>query len=223
MGSSNTQFAVIVSSKIKSVADLAAPGTKIGVSQGSGGQYFLYAFAKAHKLDYSKLQIVFVAPNGMVGAFRNGEVDAMFTWEPIASMGTKTVSGAHLLAHGGDNGVFQTQQYIVVNQHIWAKPEIVRPFLETLVYTGDWVESNKKEAVAILCEFLQTETSTFETTIAGYDYRVKFTQAQVDQLKEVYKFIRTMNPTSAEIADWSFIDPAPLRTIDAARVSVQKV
>lgn len=221
MGSSNTQFAAILSSKIKTVGQLADPGTKIGVSQGSGGQYWLYAYAKANKLDYSKLNIVFVAPNGMVGAFRNGEIDAMFTWQPIATMGLNTVPGARLLAHGGDNGVFQAQQYIVVNQHIWSNPQVLRPFLETMIYTGNWIEANKDESVKILSDFLQTGTSTFAANIAGYDYRVKFSQAQVDQLKGVYKFIREINPTAAAISDWSFVDPAPLRSIDASIVTVQ--
>ncbi len=224
MGTSDKQFAAVASKKVASPAQLLDPGIKVGISPGSGGVYWLEAFAKSHKLDRSKIQTVNVAPNGMVGAFRNGDVDAIFTWQPIVENGLKVVDGAHVLAYGGDNGVFQAQQYIVVNQHVWDKPEILNAFLRVMIDTGKWVEANKKEAIEIVSGFLSTKPETFAAIMSNYNYNVKFTQAQVDQLKAVYAFMKANNLGNGEIKDWtSFIDPKPLAAIDASLVSISSV
>ncbi|MDO8340965.1 MAG: ABC transporter substrate-binding protein, partial [Candidatus Woesebacteria bacterium] len=69
---------------IATAGDLA--GKKIGVSFGTSGSYFLWAFLIRHKLPLPPDSIVLVdlPPDRIVEALARGSVDAVATWQPIS-------------------------------------------------------------------------------------------------------------------------------------------
>jgi ABC-type nitrate/sulfonate/bicarbonate transport systems, periplasmic components len=224
MGSSDKQFGAVGSSKVTSPDDLVKPGIKVGVTQGSGGVYWLHAYAKYHHLDESKIHTVNVAQNDMPGALRNGDIDAMFSWQPYVPNALSIVPGSHLLAYGGDHNVFQAKQYIVVNQHVYEDPKVASAFLKSMIETSNWVNAHKDESITIVSDFLGVSNNSLGPVMKTYNYDVKFDQNAVDQLKSVYKFMKDTNLVSGSITDWSsLIDDAPLKKVDSKLVTVDKI
>ena len=65
---------------IKTPADLK--GKKIGVFKGTTLDYYMDIFFRDHKIDYSDVEIVDMNVFKMTDAIVNGELDAIFTWQP---------------------------------------------------------------------------------------------------------------------------------------------
>jgi taurine transport system substrate-binding protein len=81
----NPLQALLVSGKstIQSVKDLA--GKKIALVQGSDAHYGTLRTLQKHGVDPKSVQIMGMAPPQQIAALENGDVDAMYVWEPFVT------------------------------------------------------------------------------------------------------------------------------------------
>ena len=101
---SKEQLGVTAREEIKKPEDLI--GKTVGYPSASAGHYYFGRYAKKYKLPVDQIKVKFLQAPEMVAALEREDIDAFFLWEPWHTKAAALVTGAHVLARSGDDGVF---------------------------------------------------------------------------------------------------------------------
>ena len=113
-------------SGINSPQDLI--GKKIAVPFVSTGHYSLLAALKQWNIDPSKVQILNLAPPAIIAAWKRGDIDATYVWDP--ALGVAKENGKVLSTSGelAEKGAPTFDAWIVRKDFAAKHPEIVKAF-----------------------------------------------------------------------------------------------
>ena len=113
-------------SGINSPQDLV--GKKVAVPFVSTGHYSLLAALKQWNIDPSKVTILNLAPPAIVAAWKRGDIDATYVWDP--ALGTAKENGKVLITSGelGKLGAPTFDAWIVRKDFAAKHPEVVKAF-----------------------------------------------------------------------------------------------
>ena len=113
-------------SGINSPQDLV--GKKVAVPFVSTGHYSLLAALKHWNIDPSKVTILNLAPPAIVAAWKRGDIDATYVWDP--ALGTAKENGKVLITSGelGKLGAPTFDAWIVRKDFAAKHPEVVKAF-----------------------------------------------------------------------------------------------
>ena len=166
---------------------IAAPrdlqGKKIGVTFGTSGEYYLWAFLIRNKLPPDSLAWVDVAPREMVRALASGEVDAISTWEPVKSKA---------LAALGDNGLSFTDAdaytvtHVVVARHelLKTRPAAIEKLVRALLKAEAFNRTEPQRAMQLVADRLQLNLEALATSWKDISFEVDLRQSQLVTLED---------------------------------------
>ncbi|MNZ97960.1 Taurine-binding periplasmic protein precursor [compost metagenome] len=111
---------------INSPQDLV--GKKIAVPFVSTGHYSLLAALKQWNIDPAKVQILNLAPPAIIAAWKRGDIDATYVWDP--ALGVAKENGKVLITSGelAEKGAPTFDAWIVRKDFAAKHPEIVKAF-----------------------------------------------------------------------------------------------
>jgi len=134
-------------SGIKTPQDLV--GKKVAVPFVSTGHYSLLAALKHWKIDPSKVQILNLAPPAIIAAWKRGDIDATYVWDP--ALGVAKENGKVLITSGelAQFGAPTFDAWIVRKDFAAKHPEIVTAFAKV---TLDAYADYRKDPKAWLAE-----------------------------------------------------------------------
>ncbi|MGH8379826.1 taurine ABC transporter substrate-binding protein [Pseudomonas sp.] len=103
-------------------------GKKIAVPFVSTGHYSLLAALKQWNIDPAKVQILNLAPPAIIAAWKRGDIDATYVWDP--ALGVAKENGKVLITSGelAEKGAPTFDAWIVRKDFAAKHPEIVRAF-----------------------------------------------------------------------------------------------
>ncbi|MFQ6573524.1 taurine ABC transporter substrate-binding protein [Pseudomonas sp. UM16] len=103
-------------------------GKKIAVPFVSTGHYSLLAALKQWNIDPAKVQILNLAPPAIIAAWKRGDIDATYVWDP--ALGVAKENGKVLITSGelADKGAPTFDAWIVRKDFAAKHPEIVKAF-----------------------------------------------------------------------------------------------
>ncbi|MGH8466655.1 MAG: taurine ABC transporter substrate-binding protein, partial [Pseudomonas sp.] len=103
-------------------------GKKIAVPFVSTGHYSLLAALKQWNIDPSKVQILNLAPPAIIAAWKRGDIDATYVWDP--ALGVAKENGKVLITSGelAKKGAPTFDAWIVRKDFATKHPEIVKAF-----------------------------------------------------------------------------------------------
>lgn len=103
-------------------------GKKVAVPFVSTGHYSLLAALKHWNIDPTKVQILNLAPPAIISAWKRGDIDATYVWDP--ALGVAKESGKVLITSGelGELGAPTFDAWIVRKDFAEKHPEYVRAF-----------------------------------------------------------------------------------------------
>lgn len=113
-------------SGINSPQDLI--GKKIAVPFVSTGHYSLLAALKQWNIDPAKVQILNLAPPAIIAAWKRGDIDATYVWDP--ALGVAKENGKVLITSGelAEKGAPTFDAWIVRKDFATKHPDIVKAF-----------------------------------------------------------------------------------------------
>ncbi|WP_252275490.1 taurine ABC transporter substrate-binding protein [Pseudomonas subflava] len=129
-------------SKISKPEDLI--GKKVAVPFVSTGHYSLLAALKHWNIDPAKVQILNLAPPAIISAWKRGDIDATYVWDP--ALGVAKENGKVLITSGelSELGAPTFDAWIVRKDFAEKHPEVVRAFAKvTLDAYADYSKDPK--------------------------------------------------------------------------------
>jgi ABC-type nitrate/sulfonate/bicarbonate transport system substrate-binding protein len=161
--------------------DLA--GKKVGVSFGTSGSYFLWAFLIRHKLPSNSIVLVDLPPDRIVAALASGSVDAVATWQPIsfeaqAALGKNSVRFTQADAYRTAIAAIGRNEFL--KEHANAIEKLVRAMLKA----EQFARSRPEETLNLVAESLEIDVDALRPTWKEFDFRVNLLQSQLVTLEE---------------------------------------
>jgi len=156
--------ALVVRSGISSLKDLY--GKKIGLPKGTYLEFMLDIIARRDGMKATDFDLVDIAAENADKVLASGKVDAVMTWEPIASLAVEAVKGKRLFTTadlpGVSGGLFAFRR-----EFLDTRPEDVQRFVNVWNRTTEFIASNRKEAFAIVAEVNHKSVAVVEQFATG--------------------------------------------------------
>ena len=183
IASVSTEMAVIARRDRAIGAPRDLVGKRVGVTPGTSGDYFLWAFLIHNKLAPDAITMVDVPPGRIVHDLSEGRVDAASTWEPIKH-------GAQSALQGNAVSFVEPDAYLVTHvvvgrsdflkTHAAAVQKLIRATLKAERFT----RTDPQRAHAQIAEQLKIAPQALQPNWADLDLRVELHQSQLVTLED---------------------------------------
>ncbi len=178
VASVNTEMALIARRDrgIAGPADLA--GKRVGVTLGTSGEYFLWAWMIRQRLPAQALEQVDLAPNRLVGALAEGSVDAVATWQPVRQEAERALGSGGLTFTAP---LSYTTTHVVVGSQpaLAADPQVMRRFLRALLQAEAFLRRQPQKALSLVAQRLKLTPAELQSQWADLSLRVDQRQSQL--------------------------------------------
>ncbi|MFG0864391.1 taurine ABC transporter substrate-binding protein [Pseudomonas sp. FYR_7] len=205
--------ALVVRDAIKTPQDLV--GKKVAVPFVSTGHYSLLAALKHWNIDPAKVQIINLAPPAIIAAWKRGDIDATYVWDP--ALGVAKESGKVLITSGelAKVGAPTFDAWIVRKDFASKHPDVVRAFAQvTLEAYADYRKDPQawlanQDNVAKLAKLSGAKPSDIPVLLQGNVYPLAADQASAlgtpttQALTDTATFLKQQGKVEAVLPDYS--------------------
>lgn len=168
---------------IAAVSDLA--GKKIGVTFGTSGSYFLWAFLIRHKLPLppDSITLADLPPDRIVGALAKGSVDAVATWQPI-SFEAQAVLGKNALSFTEANAYRTTMTAVSRSEFLKGHANAIEKLVRAMLKAEQFMRSHPEETLNLAAEWLKIDVDALRPTWKQFDFRINLLQSHLITLED---------------------------------------
>ena len=146
-------------------------GKTIAYPPNSTSQYALEAAIKVHHLDRSKIELLPLKPSEIVAAWRRGDIDGAYAWDPASQ--ELAATGGHEILVTKD---LQKDGYLIYNNFVVRKafaeqyPDIVATFLRVYQQKVDEYHQDPERVSQIIAKNIDQPLDSVRRTLAGLEY-----------------------------------------------------
>ncbi len=193
-------------SNITRLEDLA--GKRVGLSFTSIAQYNLYQRLKEKNVSNDAVTIVDLAPQNMAAALSRGDVDAIFTWEPVP---TKIVQGLGGKVSSLTPNTTMLMQ-IYASKQFSQRAEAQKKFLKALLRAQEFIRENPGEAIKIVAKETALDEETLSKMWGKWKFEVTpFKDAKIMAEQARWAIETNLTPPGTKIPDFAArVDSQPL-------------
>jgi len=168
---------------IGAASDLA--GKKIGVTFGTSGSYFLWAFLIRHKLPLppDSIALVDLPPDRMVRRLANGSVDAVATWQPI-SFEAQAALGENALTFTEADAYRSTFAALGLSEFLKGRADAMEKLVRALLKAEQFMRSHPEETLKLVAAWLKIDAEALRPTWKQFDFSVNLLQSQLITLED---------------------------------------
>ena len=150
--------------------------------------YYMDIFFRDHKIDFSDVEIVDMNVFKMTDAIANGELDAIFTWQPHVENAKKKL---------GDNAVlfqsrarYSTSWLIIVMKEFAEKnPDVLVKFLNAIVKAEKFINKYPNEAQIIHSQLSKTDLDTTRLLWGVVKFDLSISESLIQTLEGEAKWV----------------------------------
>ena len=165
------------------VTPASLKGKRIGVTQGTAGQFVLDAFLNRQKMRVSETTIVDLQPERLSAALLSGDVDAVATWEPILGTLLTQLGGNGAIFYG--DGVYDAVFNLAgTRDYVSGHAEIIKKVLRAVIRGAQFCKDAPDSAIAIVARSMNLGTGTLKGSWSSYRFNVILDQALVLALED---------------------------------------
>lgn len=216
------QVVSLENGSVSGPADL--DGRRVGLMKGTNAEFFWSVFAGVHGLDPGQVELVDLSVDELPGALTGERIDAAVLWEPWISR-TKSASEHDLRVLPG--GSAYTAHWVLVGRRAFVNehPRLTRDLLESYVRAIDWIDNHRERALALCARHLEVPEQKLEQswTLFDYDLDLDWTVLNGLNLQLQWAADAGYGQSNGERPGvLYFVEPEPLRRVDAFRVSIPR-
>jgi len=159
-------------------------GRRVGVTLGTSGEYFLWAFLVRHRIAPQSLQLIDLPPSRLIESLRHDVVDAIAAWQPVRHEAELAFGNLVVSLQAPDA---YAQSYILVGQrsYVQAHQQELRDVLRALLDAEAFVDAHPQRAKEELAGILKLSPGNFEPAWEDVTLKVDEQQAQLVTLEDV--------------------------------------
>ena len=169
-------------------------GKKVATTIGTTAHFCMATFFTLHGLDTADVEIVDMKPGEMVEAIANGDVDAIFAWEPNI-LEAQEILGDNAIVLPSALGYRATFNLVSKNDFHENNPELITKIIRTLAKAQEFTESNRQESIAIMASRLETDTEDIAKIWDIYRFRLSLSQSLIVALENAARWAIANNMT----------------------------
>lgn len=167
---------------------IAAPhdlqGKRVGVTFGTNGEYFLWAFLIRHRLAPDSVTLVDVSPGKMAQELTSGTIDAVSTWEPIRSE-VDAALGDNARSFVGPDAYTATQVVIGRREFLKARPNASARLTRALLKAEAFNRAEPEQALALVAYQLKLDAGALLASgWKDFQLKVDLRQSQLVTLED---------------------------------------
>jgi ABC-type nitrate/sulfonate/bicarbonate transport system substrate-binding protein len=166
---------------IAEARDLA--GKRIGVTFGTSGSYFLWAFLIKHKLSPDSIALVDLPPDQLVGALASGSVDAVSTWQPT-SFEAQSALGENALSFTDTDAYRNTILAVGRNEFLKGHANAIEKFVWAMLKAEQFMRSRPEETQILTAEWLEIDVVAPRPTWKQFDFRINLLQSHLATMED---------------------------------------
>jgi NitT/TauT family transport system substrate-binding protein len=158
-------------------------GKKVGLSLGTAGEYFLWAFLIRHKLPPDSVTMVDMPPGEIPQALAKGTIDAASTWEP-------NVRNAQLALNDATATFYEplayTETFNVIGRSDFLKgnSKAIEKLVRAILKAEQFNRSRPEEALNVVAERLKIDVASMRSTWNNFNFEVDLRQSQLITLED---------------------------------------
>ena len=179
--SMNNSIVATPASGIKEGDVKALKGKKIGLPRGSGAEGYLLGILAKNGMKDSEVTLINVAPSNQTTALRQGDVDALATFEPWGSISSLRVPGAYRVVSGGCDACYDPGTILTTRANIAGKAEHLRRFMVAFAEAHQILRQNYDAAAEINMRWIQgVDLDVMKIAIRRSNYDLRVTKNTVE-------------------------------------------
>ncbi len=191
-------------------------GKKIGTVAGTNSDYYMYRWLEDHDIKSTDVSIIQLDAAALSQAFVQGNIDAMFAWEPHNYNAASKIPN---LSKSWPTEIYNGRHTVVMNSdYARAHPETVdrlnKGFLRAEVYIKDNPDAAKK----IVMERTGMSASALNALWDEYNYAVGLDDGFLDIIKDEASWIKSSEGNSSQADVLKLTNPASLLRVDTNKV-----
>jgi len=158
-------------------------GKKVATTIGTTAHFFMSVFLTLNGIDVSDVEIVNMKPGEMVEAIVNGEVDAVFAWEPNILKFQKSLEGNAIMLPS-KVGYMATFNLVSKNDFIENNPQLIRKVIKALIKAEEFTNNNREESIDIIAPRLKADREDIDKLWDDHEFRLSLSQTLVITLED---------------------------------------
>ena len=179
----STEMAVVARRDrgISAPADLL--GRRVGVTLGTSGEYFLWAFLIRHKLSLEGVTAVPLAPGEIARELARGTIDAASVWQPVRLDAEKALGEAAVTFTAP---VAYTVTHVIVGRdpYLASHPQAMRKLVRALLKAERFNRAQPEVALAMVADRLGLDVQGLRPGWQELSFRVNLLQSHLIALEE---------------------------------------
>jgi len=161
--------------------DLA--GKTVGVTPGTSGEYFLWAFLIRHKLPPDAVTLEALPPARMAQALAAGEVDAISTWQPVV-FNAQSATGRDAVSFSGAQAYRVTHVVVGRNDFLRKNAAAMQKLMRAVLRAERYNRDEPHAALALAARWLGLDPKALLPVWRELDFKVDLRQSQLITLEE---------------------------------------
>jgi NitT/TauT family transport system substrate-binding protein len=204
---------------VRTPADLR--GRRVGVTLGTSGEYFLWAFLVRHRIAPESIQLVDLPPSSLIDAMRHDLVDAITAWQPVRHEAELSF-GDRVVSLRAPDAYAQTYVLVGRTDYVQAHRQALGQVLRALLEADAFVDADPASARHLLAGLLKLRPETFDPAWQDVTLEVEQQQAQLVTLEDVATWAMTRHyaPTQPMPNFVSHLELPTMLAVSPERVTV---
>ena len=151
-------------------------GKNIGVTKKSGAEFQLGVFLTFNGISQQDVELVDLKPSEMLEAISNGDVDAVFVWNPYLYNIKKELGENIVSWHGGEDFYF-----VLLTKEDWIEnnPAAAERFIKSVLEAEDYIKDNSEEAKEFVKNRFDYESDYIDYSWPKQEFAVILEQAML--------------------------------------------
>ena len=158
---------------------------KIGVTKKSGGEFALGFFLIFNSISQQDIEIVDLKPFEMLEAISNGDVDAVFTWDPNV-YNIKQELGNNAISWPGQSDFY----FVLLTKKDWLEnnPAAAERFLKSIIEAEDYIKDNSEAAKEFIKNRFGYESDYIDYSWPKQEFIVTLDQAMLISFEDIARW-----------------------------------
>lgn len=158
-------------------------GKRVGVTFGTSGDYYLWAFLTRNKLLPERVTMVDVPPGQIAEQLAGGSIDAATVWEPLRSK-AQAALGTQAVAFNESNAYTVTHVVIGRNNFLKQRAGAIEKFVRAVVKAEQFNRIHPHEAQALVAPVLKLDAAALQSSWRELDFTVNLRQSHLIALED---------------------------------------